>query len=177
MVGSLVSRSSQNRLALLFRRKNRVEVSVDVGIAALKKVGHRNRRRKTPRHRHRKRVDCVVIGSGAPSFRVIKVFRVRKTKDSGRATSISSLVHRRTRAALIPAQYEPSKRVHCFARISCGSSARLDVYGDSAWQLSWSARQPGLVTRYHYNISIPRFLTLSEAVSALSFTIRGQYGS
>ena len=125
------SRSSQNRLALLFRRKNRVEVSVDVGITALKKVGRRNQR-KTPRHRHRKRVDYVVIGSGAPSFRVIKVFRVRKTKDSGRATSVSSLVHRRTRATLIPAQYEPIKRVHCFARVSRGSSARLDVYGGSA---------------------------------------------
>ena len=126
------SRSSWNRLALLFWRKNRVEVSIDVGIAALKKVGRRNRRRKTPRHRHRKQVDCVVIGSSAPSFRVIKVFRARKTKDSGRATSVSSLVHRRTRAALIPAQYEPNKLVHCFAHVTHGSSARLDVYGGSA---------------------------------------------
>ena len=33
-------------------------------------------------------------------------------------------------------------------------------FRSSIWRLSWSAQQLGLVTRYHYNISILRILTL-----------------
>ena len=32
----------------------------------------------------------------------------------------------------------------------------------STWRLSWPARQLGLAARYHYNISIPRFLALPK---------------
>ena len=32
----------------------------------------------------------------------------------------------------------------------------------STWRLSWLVRQLGLAARYHYNISIPRFLALPK---------------
>ena len=89
-----------------------MEVSIDVGIVASKKVDSRNRRRGRYVTVVGNGEDCVVVGGSASSIRVFKVFRVRKMKESSWVTSVSNLANRRTRAALISAQYEPNKCVY-----------------------------------------------------------------
>ena len=61
-----------------------------------------------------------------------------------------------------------------FARVhSVGLLARVrnrlgsDNSRNSTWWLSWPAGQLGLAARYHYNISIPRFLALPKLFLSL----------
>ena len=66
---------------------------------------------------------------------------------------------------------EPQTHAEQLQQLRMHSAARLarvrNRFGSvnsrsSAWLLSWSARQLGLAARYHYNISIPRFLALPK---------------
>ena len=55
-------------------------------------------------------------------------------------------------------------RVHSAARLACIWNRLGSInFRSSAWRLSWSAWKLGLSARYHYNISIPRFLALPNS--------------
>ena len=141
---------------------------------------------------HRRNLGCDVVVGGTATIRVFMRFRIRKTKENGSGSrSASRPAHgtsagpmrfgpTRTRAAaLVSAPHACSRLGLTCTATRLRQNPRLGSVKSrsSAWLLNWSARQLGLVNRYHYNISIPRFFCPSEAVSALSFTIRGQYGS
>ena len=80
-------------MGLLIWRENRVEVSIDVRIAASKKAGRQNRRRRTLRDLVGNGEDYVVGGGGASSIRIFEVFQVKKTKESGQVTLASNPAH------------------------------------------------------------------------------------
>ena len=126
---------------------------------------------------HRRNRGCDVVVGGAATIRVFVRFRVRKTKENGSGSRLASgpahgtnadPVHfgpMRTRAAaLVSAPHACSRFGLTCTAARLRQNPRLGSVKSrsSAWRLNWSALQLGLVNRYHYNISIPRFLTLPK---------------
>ena len=81
-------------VGLLIRRESRVEVSINVGIAASKKADRRNRRKGCYVTVVGNEEDCVIGVDGGSLIRVFEVFWVRKMKELDRVTSVPNPPHR-----------------------------------------------------------------------------------
>ena len=132
----------------------------------IKEVVLRDRRRNRKRRRRHRRLGfrCLVGKEDDRSY-------------SGRVScSASNPAHRWTRAAFVSAQQRSSRRtpVAHFPNFVRVLTARLGVYVGSDPSIS-ATRLGGLIgrldlsARYHYNISIPRFLALLKPFLPLVF--------
>ena len=98
---------------------------------------------------------CGIVGASPESRRRKLKFR-RLSGKEGKVFGIGSSCRR------TPSSSGSFARVHSAGRLARVRTRFGSVnYRSSTWRLSWPARQLGLAARYHYNISIPRFLTLS----------------
>ena len=104
---------------------------------------------------------CGIVGASPKSGRRKLGFR-RLSGKEGKVFGI------RLSRRCTPNSSSSFSRIHCAAPLARVWNRLGSVNSrSSTWRLSWLARQLGLGTRYHYNISILRFLALLKLFLSL----------
>ena len=99
---------------------------------------------------------CGIVGTSLESGRWKLEFR-RLSGKEGKVFGLGSSCRR------TPNSFGSFTRVHSAGRLARVRNRLGSVNSrSSTWRLSWPVRQRGLAERYHYNISIPRFLALTK---------------